>query len=280
MNSKPSTPMKRLTSHFKIMADALHIKYRATKRTLNKAEPKPESPHGDAATKGVESDFIVFFEFGSGKSSISFVFEYLNKNNPEKFFAQIKTGEFNESISTSVAMDFEEFRLKLNAFNKLLTAEESKKDFKKVENGTLVFEQFKSIFLTETYQDSSKESLEIYNTEVNQKSKELKITSVEKKAKQAKSSYEIAVFDARTEYEQIPELEEIAKLENKLRALKEKAAEKYEEIQEAHAVEKYRILDQQATRTLQSKQRELKDFRDDLVASFPPMIRALLRSHN
>lgn len=280
MNSKATTPMKRLTTHFKSMEYSLNA-YGGRKTVLNKRESSVDY-HGQDR-KAIESDFIVIFTFGLNMPSISFVFEYQNPDAPETFFAQIKSGAGNETITTSAPMNFEEFRLNLNKFNKFLSTprKHEKASKKKVEKTHLEYllEGFSTLFFTETLQDSSKEHIDSYNTQVAEKLKELNIPSAEKKLVKAQSVYQIAVDEAKVEYQKIPEIEQIKKLEESLRIAKAKAQLKLEKIERDLEVEQKRLNERKANTELHGKKTDLQIFKSTLISSLPTMVRALLRSH-
>lgn len=280
MTIKNTTPMKRLTSHFKSMEGSLK-QYDGKKTVLNKRESSVDY-HG-LDRKAIESDFIVIFTFGRNMPSISFVFEYLNPNAPETFFAQIKSGVGNETITTSAPMNFEEFRLNLNKFNKFLDTprkrERSTKKNPAKSDMEYLLDNIKPIFFTETLQDSSKEHIDSYNTQVAEKLKELNIPSAEKKLVKAQSVYQAAVEEAKVEYQKIPEIDQIKKLEESLRIAKAKAQLKREKIEKDLDVEQKRLDERKANTELHGKKVDLQLFKSSLISSLPTMVRALLRSH-
>jgi hypothetical protein len=281
MNIKSTTPMKRLTTHFKSMEHSLSA-YGGRKTVLNKREAGGSTYNGDDR-KAIESDFIVIFNFGQNKPSMSFVFEYLNPNLPNTFYAQIKAGEYNQTITTSAPMEFEAFRVALNKFNKFLSTprKHEKASKKTVEKTHLeyLFEGFSALFFTETLKDSSKEHVDAYNTQVAEKLKELNIPSAEKKLTKAQSLHQTAVEEAKAQYQKIPEIEQIKKLEESLRIAKKKAQLKLEKIEQDLKVEEKRLEERKANSDLHGKKTDLQIFKSKLVSSLPPMVRALLRSH-
>lgn len=112
------TPMKRLQTNFKSLRNNLSHSFDTL--TLNKAEPR-YSPFGGefgwgGTSKGVKNDFLLIFSMKKNYGTIAFIVNYIDQENPT-FLVQMKLTESNESITSSLTMDYDTFRLKLNCFN-------------------------------------------------------------------------------------------------------------------------------------------------------------------
>lgn len=275
MNTKKDTPMKRLSTHFQVMEQELR-QYGAVKKCLNKAAPRSDLEYSENDKKGVFSDFIIIFNFGKYKPSISFVFNYLDESLGNTFNAQIKNGEGNDTIISSIPFEYEEFRGKLNSFNKYLTTPKKAppKSSKKTELDYL-FEVFNSTFMSDEMGIEFQETIESYKDRVNVKTKELKFSTAERKLNKAIDAYDLAVANAEKECSKIPEIEQIKALEESLRIARKKLEMKEEKIREKHEILKLKVEVNRAESSIKQKNKELEDFKTHALSSLPVVAKAI-----
>lgn len=171
--NKPQTPMKRLQGNFKIFRELLAYKFNFV--TLNSVKPKSYYYNYDRITsKGVESDHILIIKYKHGKlsnwKSYAFVFTYADADSAN-IVAQTKLlgdNGGNETIESSVPMNFDAFRQNLNKINaQLREAEEKGQDVSDVFDNlfTTIFlaDPFElDVMVNEARQDLQKESENLF----------------------------------------------------------------------------------------------------------------------
>ncbi len=119
------TPMKRLTTHFSLLtkASATSFSNFCLNESKGKSIPWSFAPYDNMTgeykyhTKAVESDHIKVYKDKKSDVSFAFIFDYKEKSEDEwRIHVSIKVT--NSKYFCSELYTFDEFRLKLNEFNK------------------------------------------------------------------------------------------------------------------------------------------------------------------
>lgn len=215
---KALTPMKRLSDNISRLESNLGGSWK--RLMLNKAAPKATAlcvgrTTGESMTKGVESDCIYIYSFRDKKfPSFSFVFQYQEKDQPETFFAQIKYTNDNDSIVTSVEMNYEDFRKNLNLFINNVDTSDKKLN--------AVIDIFEKQFLSATLQKEIEESFEVFQAASKNIDAETDVSNLNKIYESNLSVHKSAVESSRIEKSTIKEHAEILELTKRLEFLKRK----------------------------------------------------------
>lgn len=215
---KALTPMKRLSDNISRLESNLGGSWK--RLMLNKAAPKATAlcvgrTTGESMTKGVESDCIYIYSFRDKKfPSFSFVFQYQEKDQPETFFAQIKYTNDNDSIVTSVEMNYEDFRKNLNLFINNVDTSDKKLN--------AVIDIFEKQFLSATLQKEIEESFEAFQAASKNIDAETDVSNLNKIYESNLSVHKSAVESSRIEKSTIKEHAEILELTKRLEFLKRK----------------------------------------------------------
>lgn len=210
--------MKRLSDNISRLESNLGGSWK--RLMLNKAAPKATAlcvgrTTGESMTKGVESDCIYIYSFRDKKfPSFSFVFQYQEEDQPETFFAQVKYTNDNDSIVTSVEMNYEDFRKNLNLFiNNVDTSD------KKLNS---VIDIFEKQFLSVTLQKEIEESFEAFQASSKNIDAETDVSNLNNIYESNVSVHKSAVESSRIEKSTIKEHAEILELTKRLEFLKRK----------------------------------------------------------
>lgn len=186
-NNKEMTPMKRYKTTIDNFRDIVRNVDGVREINLNKSESKnipwPFQQNGKSESKGVESDFIMFFKKSSDSNDVSFglAFNYIGLPTEEhNVTATIKNATAKGGIVASVPMKIEEFKDKMKIFIKTMNLELENKN--KKPEFLKVMEKFSEIFLDNTLNiknELKERDISITNF-LNTASDKLKISEIEK----------------------------------------------------------------------------------------------------
>lgn len=229
--TKQLTPIKRYQSLFQELREQTAQFFRET--GLNKVEPKHNRyawrDGGPDYTKGVENDFIMIFSDPKKQLSFAFSFNYEDMDLPDqKVMASIKKGKENDSIESSPWMSLTDFKSMLSSFNKNLK--------------TLPVSQFNTIGIIECFSqhflekkldlnNEIKKQQEHLNELIENKSQELKIPDLKKKAENAKQRFESVNNTINEEIENSDDFKKMQLLEKEISLLKTKIEQQRFELQ-------------------------------------------------
>lgn len=157
---KEMTPMKRYRTtieQFKKLIPSY-----VNEVNLNKSEKKiipwPFQVGGKYFTKGVENDFITFFE-GENNISVAFAFTYIDKNSSKNKILSLeeqmvipsaKNLNLDGKIFSSQPIKASDFNERLKAFNKLMLEPKMQKKINSI-GFVAIVEEFSSFFLNEKF---------------------------------------------------------------------------------------------------------------------------------
>lgn len=184
-NNKEMTPMKRykttLDNFRNIVKSIGGVKEVNLNKSESKSIPWPFQQNNKSETKGVESDFIMFFKSSYISSDISFglAFNYIGLPAEEhNVTATVKNATAKGGIIGSVPMKIEEFRDKMKIFIKTMNLELENKNYEFLK----LMEKFSEVFLDNTLNiknELKERDIGITNF-LNDASNKLQITELEK----------------------------------------------------------------------------------------------------
>jgi Ulp1 family protease len=217
--SKEMTPMKRLSGGLVQLRDL--VSPYCKELTLNKAAPA-YNPHGGehgygGYSKGVESDFILIFKSKMNNISFALAFNYIDVPvEKQTVAASIKKGESNDDIISSTPMSLDAFKEKLNRFNKNFRGHEDNASLSDIVNKFSEILLEEKLDLANEIKKADKKLSEI----VHDANKKHNVPKLNNSLEMASSDLENAQNLIRLKINEMPESEEIKKLEAQLAALR------------------------------------------------------------
>ena len=270
------TPMKRLSGNFEALRNLLgenHLNY-----TLNKSQsrsiPYVHQMGEKYETLGVKNDFVSIFFLEKDKyPSFAFVCNYMNKNEPVTFTAQLKTSQHNDSIANSVTMDFAGFRIGLNLFCKKLKEIQGEKRFQK-----LAIEEFASVFLNDGVSPETAFELEKFRAHFENHELTHVVSSLIEKTEAAKLEMEEALENSIAKIKEIPEINEIKQLRLKLQMLESIVKSKSEAINLEHKVKEKSLSFNKLSKENAENKVRLSTAKSEYLKGLPPMVRRTVQT--
>lgn len=157
---KEMTPMKRYKTtieQFKKLIPS-YVNEVNLNKSESKSIPWPFQVGGKDVTKGVENDFITFFE-GENNISVAFAFTYIDEKSSEKKILSLeeqmvipsaKNLNLDGKIVAAPPIKASDFNEKLKAFNKLMLEPKMQKKINSI-GFVAIVEEFSSFFLNEKF---------------------------------------------------------------------------------------------------------------------------------
>lgn len=277
LDMKEMTPMKKLQGNFKIFRDLTENMFKEV--TLNKSSPKSYRYGWDRKeTKGVDNDFTMLFGLKNGVQypSFAFVFDYLESSRPQTIVAQMKNDENNNTIVSSIPMTVEEFRAKINQFNKEIANDFGKCQLKDV---IKFAEKFGQVFLNDTL-DLNKQ-IESASKEVKEfiklKEKEFDIDGLNKSVKESGKELDEALAQYTKELKKSPITKEIEELEKRMNELKGMLETKKVELTNKHNIKELTQKHDKAKKELKTNEEKLNQEFEEKKNQYMGSVRNNLR---
>lgn len=270
------TPMKRLSGNFEVLRNLLgenHLNY-----TLNKSQsrsiPYVHQMGEKYETLGVKNDFVSIFFLEKDKyPSFAFVCNYMNKDKPVTFTAQLKTSQHNDSIANSSTMDFDAFRIGLNLFCKKLKEIQGEKRFQK-----LVIEEFVSIFLNDGVSLETAFELERFHAHFKKHELTHVVSSLIEKTEAAKIEMDEALTHSNARIKKIPEIDEIKHLRLKLQLLEATVKAKSEAINLEYKVKEKTFIFNKLSKENNEQNKKLSEKKSEYLKGLAPMVRRTVQT--
>ncbi len=246
--------------------------------SLNKADPKsipwPFSRDDKTSTKGVVSDYIVILENTNGVS-LALAFKYIGVPESEQTVTgTIKNASFNGEIVGGKPLSIEKFREKIKQFNK------EYKDKRNL-NFLQILNQFSEIFMEEkmNIKDEFKEKEKSISNFLIKARDDLNISELEKEKEKADKAFKKTETIVNKRIEELPEQEEILKLEERIKRLRSIILEKTIQIKKEEKInEKQKNLND-ANNNLIDKQKELETKFENEIRNLPEPVKRKLRNN-
>lgn len=270
--AKVMTPMTRLNNGLTKLKNSLIPVFK--EYTLNKSSPKSyyEGGWDSKRTKGVETDFISIMQSSKGNiADVSFAFSFTFLNLPEKEHTvqvSVKRDETNESIITSPHMSVDEFKEKLNEFNR---------EFKNCEITSTNPQHQIVKFVIKTFgvvepelSLSAKEGKKKFFDFVEEKTNELNIAPLREEVEKAEKKLSKAYKAVEKDIKETGLREKIAQLEEQLKQSYKELENKKEEFSKTHQVTELRYHEKEAKQNLNKMESKLLREIENALKKIPP----------
>ena len=246
--------------------------------SLNKADSKriawTFSRDDKTRTKGVVSDYIVILENTNGVS-LALAFKYIGVTESEQTVTgTIKNASFNGEIVGGKPLSIEKFREKIKQFNK------ENKDKRNL-SFLQILNKFSEIFMEEkmNIKDEFKEKEKSISNFLIKARDDLNISELEKEKEKAEKAFKKTETIINKRIEELPEQEEILKLEERIKRLRSIILGKTIQIKKEEKInEKQKNLND-ANNNLIDKQKELETKFENEIRNLPEPVKRKLRNN-
>lgn len=278
-NENIQTPMskyKNSIADFKniVKRSELGIKEFSLNKADSKRIPWTFSRDDKTRTKGVVSDYIVILENTNGVS-LALAFKYIGVPESEQTVTgTIKNASFNGEIVGGKPLSIEKFREKIKQFNK------ENKDKRNL-SFLQILNQFSEIFMEEkmNIKDEFKEKEKSISNFLIKARDDLNISELEKEKEKAEKAFKKTETIINKRIEELPEQEEILKLEERIKRLRSIILGKTIQIKKEEKInEKQKNLND-ANNNLIDKQKELETKFENEIRNLPEPVKRKLRNN-
>lgn len=219
--TKDMTPMKRYSINMQELRS--HLKPFFSELTLNKSKPKNYYAGGVSSDNaGVESDFILIFSDKTKNVSFALSFTYIDLDvSQQTVQASVKSSKSNDDIESSESMTLDEFKVKINSFNKWLV-ENNVKHSKTTRPPLDIIDKFADVFMDkklDVKKEVEKKEKEIADFII-EKSKDLNVAHLTEKSMKANHSFDNVNTLIKTQIESSPEFKELQTIEKRAKELR------------------------------------------------------------
>lgn len=267
------TPMKRLSTTLKSIKELVDSEFKHF--SLNKAEsrsiPWPFQTQNKYETKGVVNDFALIFYHEKNKldnPTFSFIFNYVDKNKPATFMAQLKQKQSNDTIISSPVMDYETFRSGLNLFIKNLTTIQKGKNFNKI-----IIQEFVDVFLGETSDSETLFALGQFKAVFENHELSKVVEDLTQQSEKAENDFISSENKAIQEIANIPECKEIKELRARLKVLEMTVTKQTNEIRQKHQLTEKRSKYVKIENSKKDAETKLDELKIEHLKKLPPMVK-------
>ena len=257
--TKDMTPMKRYSTNMQELRRQLKPFF--NELTLNKSEPKYHYARGESNySAGVENDFILIFSEKTKNVSFALSFTYIGLDVTQQTVqASVKNGKSNDDIVSSESMTLDEFKNKLNSFNKWLD-ENNAKHSKATRPPLSIIDQFADTFIDKKLdikKEVEKKEKEIADF-IKEKAKDLNVPHLTEKSLKANHSFDNANTLIKNQIESSSEFKELQAIEKRAKELRKIIDKNQSQLEKSMDIEGLLDKKQDADRNLRQAKYSLE----------------------